>query len=218
MDCAIVLVAAGASTRMGFPKLWADVCGQPLLAHALALARAATPAELVVVVAEDRLADARALAPSARVVAGGARRRDSVTNGLAASTAEWLAIHDAARALAPPELFVRGLAAAHASGAAIPAVALKDTIKRIADSRVVATPSRAEHVAVQTPQIFRRDVLERALALTDDDVTDEAALVERLGIHVAVFEGDERAFKVTTPLDFALASTLLSETPRIQSS
>jgi 2-C-methyl-D-erythritol 4-phosphate cytidylyltransferase len=71
------------------------------------------------------------------------------------------------------------------------------------------TPARSDHVAVQTPQIFRRDVLERALAFTDEDVTDEAALVEQLGIHVAVFEGDERAFKVTTPLDFALARTLL---------
>jgi 2-C-methyl-D-erythritol 4-phosphate cytidylyltransferase len=88
-------------------------------------------------------------------------------------------------------------------------VPLKDTIKRIADSRVVATPPRAEHVAVQTPQVFRRDLLVRALALTDDDVTDEAALIERLGIAVAVFEGDERAFKVTTPLDFALARTLV---------
>ena len=65
-------------------------------------------------------------------------------------------------------------------------------------------------MTVQTPQIFRRDVLQNALALTDKDVTDEAALVEQLGIHVAVFEGDERAFKVTTPIDLALARTLLS--------
>jgi 2-C-methyl-D-erythritol 4-phosphate cytidylyltransferase len=70
---------------------------------------------------------------------------------------------------------------------------------------------RAEHVAVQTPQVFRRDVLARALALSDDDVTDEAALAEQLGVHVAVFEGDERAFKVTTPLDLALVRTLLAE-------
>jgi 2-C-methyl-D-erythritol 4-phosphate cytidylyltransferase len=75
---------------------------------------------------------------------------------------------------------------------------------------VVETPSRAEHVAVQTPQLFRRDLLERALALSDQDVTDEAALVEQLGVRVAVFEGDERAFKVTTPLDLALARALLA--------
>jgi 2-C-methyl-D-erythritol 4-phosphate cytidylyltransferase len=210
MRFAIVLVAAGASTRMGFPKLWVEVCGEPLLARAVARARAAGPSEMVLVVPADRLDAARALAPEARVVPGGTRRRDSVAAGLAASQAEWLAIHDAARALAPPELFRRGLQAAQASGAAVPGLALKDTIKRVADARVIDTPARAEHVAVQTPQIFRRDLLERALALTDEDVTDEAALVEQLGVGVAVFAGDERAFKVTTPLDLALARTLLS--------
>jgi 2-C-methyl-D-erythritol 4-phosphate cytidylyltransferase len=209
MDYAIVLVAAGSSSRMGFPKLWTDVAGRPLLAYAIDAARAARPSELVLVVAEDRLAAAHQMAPDARVVCGGARRRDSVETGMRASQAEWLVIHDAARALAPAELFERGLAAARATGAAIPALPLKDTIKRVASSLVVDTPARAEHVAVQTPQIFRRDLLQRALALTDEDVTDEAALIERLGISVAIFEGDERAFKVTTPLDFALARTLL---------
>jgi 2-C-methyl-D-erythritol 4-phosphate cytidylyltransferase len=195
---------------MGFPKLWTDVLDRPLIAHALEAARAANPAELVLVVAGDRVDAARVLAPDVCVTSGGARRRDSVEAGLRASHAEWLAIHDAARALAPSELFARGLAAAQPTGAAIPALPLKDTIKRVVDSRVVDTPLREEHVAVQTPQIFRRDVLERALALTDDDVTDEAALVERLGINVATFPGHERAFKVTTPLDFALARTLLT--------
>ena len=211
MEFAIVLVAAGASTRMGFPKLWADVGGQPLLAHAIAAATAAGPVELIVVSAEDRLDEVRRLAPHATVIAGGARRRDSVAAGLAVcQVAQWVAVHDAARAFAPPELFLRGVQAAQASGAAIPALPLTDTIKRVAHGRVVATPSRAEHVAVQTPQIFRRDLLQQALALTDEDVTDEAALMERLGVAVAVFSGHERAFKVTTPLDLALARTLLA--------
>lgn len=210
MDYAIVLVAAGASTRMGFPKLWTDVGGQPLVAHAVAAAAAAAPAELVLVVAPDRVDDARSLAPEVTVVHGGQRRRDSVAAGLAACSAEWLAIHDAARAFAPPNLFARGLDAAQLTGAAIPGLPLKDTIKRVSDARVVDTPSRADHVAVQTPQVFRRDILERALALTDADVTDEAALVEQLGVHVTVFDGDERAFKVTTPLDFELARALLA--------
>lgn len=210
MQLAIVLVAAGASTRMGFPKLWVEVCGQPLLARAIAAARAADPSELVVVVSDDRLRPTAELAPDARVVPGGARRRDSVAAGLAASQAPWLAIHDAARALAPPELFRRGLEAAQQTGAAVPGLPLKDTIKRVTDSLVIETPARAEHVAVQTPQVFRRDLLEQALGLTNEDVTDEAALVERLGVRVAVFAGDERAFKVTTPLDLALARTLLT--------
>jgi len=210
VEFAIVLVAAGASTRMGFSKLWADLDGQPLLARAIAIAEAAHPSELIVVVSRERMAEAAALAPRACVVPGGARRRDSVAAGLAASTTPWLAIHDAARALAPAGLFARGLQAAQPTGAAVPVVPLKDTIKRVADGRVIATPPRAEHVVVQTPQIFRRDLLERALALSEDDVTDEAALVEQLGALVAVFAGDERAFKVTTPLDFALARTLLA--------
>lgn len=210
MDLAIVLVAAGASTRMGFPKLWADLAGQPLIAYAVATARAVNPSELIVVVSGHHLEAAVALGPEVVTVLGGARRRDSVAAGLAASTATWLAIHDAARALAPPELFARGLDAAQATGAAVPVVPLKDTIKRVVDSRVVSTPLRAEHFAVQTPQVFRRDLLARALALTDDDVTDEATLVERLGIRVAVFPGDDRAMKITTPLDFALARVMLT--------
>ncbi len=211
MDCAIVVVAGGASTRMGFPKLWTVVVDRPLLAYAIDAARSAGPSELIVVVAEDRLLAARAMAPDARVVTGGTRRRDSVAAGLAAASCEWLAIHDAARALAPPELFARGLAAAQATGAAIPGVPLKDTIKHVSSRGVVGTPDRAAHVAVQTPQVFRRDLLERALALTDEDVTDEAALVERLGVTVAVFEGDDRPFKFTTPLDFALVRAILQE-------
>jgi 2-C-methyl-D-erythritol 4-phosphate cytidylyltransferase len=210
MQLAIVLVAAGASTRMGFPKLWVEVCGQPLLARAIAAARAADPSELVVVVSDDRLRPTAELAPDARVVPGGPRRRDSVAAGLAASQAPWLAIHDAARALAPPDLFRRGLEAAQRTGAAVPGLPLKDTIKRVTDALVIETPARAEHVAVQTPQVFRRDLLEQAMGLTNEDVTDEAALVERLGVRVAVFAGDERAFKVTTPLDLALARTLLT--------
>jgi len=210
VEFAIVLVAAGASTRMGFAKLWADLCGRPLIAHAIDAARAAKPTELIVVTSTDRLADSKALAPEAHIVQGGARRRDSVAAGLAASKTQWLAIHDAARALAPSELFARGLQAAQATGAAVAGVPLKDTIKRVADAWVMHTLPRAELVVVQTPQIFRRDLLERALALSDDDVTDEAALVEQLGVSVAVFSGDERAFKVTTPLDFALARALLA--------
>jgi 2-C-methyl-D-erythritol 4-phosphate cytidylyltransferase len=208
MDCTIVLVAAGAATRMGFDKIWADVRGQPLLAHAIAAACAAEPRELIVVVAADQLQAAGELYGAARIVAGGARRRDSVAAGLASTTGQWLAIHDAARAFAPPELYRRGLAAARATGAAVPGIALTDTIKRVAGGRVIATPPRAEHVAVQTPQVYRRDLLARALATSDDDVTDEAALVERLGVAVTVFAGDPRAFKVTTPLDLALARAL----------
>jgi 2-C-methyl-D-erythritol 4-phosphate cytidylyltransferase len=211
MDFAIVLVAAGSSARMGFDKLWADLEGQPLLAHALAMAREAQPDELVLVVAPNRLSEASALAPDARVIPGGPRRRDSVAAGLAACSATWVAVHDAARALAPPRLFCEGLAAAQATGAAIPVLPVVDTIKQVVDGRVRGTLPRAEYALVQTPQVFRRDLLTRALDSSDLDVTDEATLVEHLGVSVATFGGDERAFKLTTPLDGLVARAILQQ-------
>jgi 2-C-methyl-D-erythritol 4-phosphate cytidylyltransferase len=208
IDLAIVLVAAGQSARMGFPKLWADLAGRTVLDHAVAAACKVAAGEIILVVTPDRVGSLSQ--PGVRVVPGGARRRDSVAAGLEASTASWLAVHDAARALAPAHLYARGLAAAQRTGAAIPVLPLKDTIKRIADGLVVETPSRSEHAVVQTPQVFRRDLLLRALASTEEDVTDEATLVERSGVAVATFEGDERAFKITTPLDLVVARTLMS--------
>jgi 2-C-methyl-D-erythritol 4-phosphate cytidylyltransferase len=164
---------------------------------------------LIVVVAQERLSDAHRLAPDACVVAGGTRRRDSVAAGLKVSSAAWVAVHDAARALASPELFFEGARVAQATGAAIPVVPVRDTVKRVAEGQVHQTLPRAEVFAVQTPQIFRRDVLERALDITDEDVTDEAALVERLGVKVLVFPGCEENFKITTPLDLDLARVVL---------
>ncbi len=208
LDLAIVLVAAGSSTRMGFPKLWTSLGDRLVLDYAVDAACAASAGEIVLVLAADRI---ESYTPRAgvRVAPGGSRRRDSVAAGLRVTSAGWIAVHDAARALAPASLYARGLQAAQRTGAAIPVLPLKDTIKRVADDLVVDTPSRAEHVVVQTPQVFRRDLLERALASTEEDVTDEAALVERLGTAVATFDGDERAFKITTPMDFALARAVL---------
>jgi 2-C-methyl-D-erythritol 4-phosphate cytidylyltransferase len=204
---AIVVVAAGSSVRMGYDKVWAELAGRPVVSHALAAAGQAEPDELVLVVAADREDLADGMAP--RVVAGGARRRDSVLNGVQATSADWIAIHDAARALVPSALFRAGLEAAQATGCAVPGIPVKDTLKEVAANVVTRTPDRAGLVAVQTPQLFRRDILLRALASTDEDATDEAGLVERLGISVAVFPGHEDAFKITTPLDFVLAEALV---------
>lgn len=211
-DLGVVLVAAGSSSRMGFDKIWSDLNGEPLLAQAVRRALAAGPLEVIVVVAAGQVERAGAAFPEARVVPGGGRRRDSVAAGLAVASAEWIAVHDAARAFAPSDLYGRGLRAARPTGAAIPVMPLKDTVKQVDAERgqVLATLPRAGLGAVQTPQVFRRDVLAAALALTDEDVTDEATLVERLGVTVATFPGREESFKVTTPLDFALARLFLA--------
>jgi 2-C-methyl-D-erythritol 4-phosphate cytidylyltransferase len=147
------------------------------------------------------------------VVAGGAERGDSVAAGLAALSDRVgiVLVHDAARCLTPADVFGRVVdAVRHGAVAVVPGVPVVDTIK-VVDSagRVVATPERSQLRAVQTPQGFRRDVLERAHA-ESSEATDDAGLVERLGETVLVVEGDPRALKVTTPADLEAAARILA--------
>jgi 2-C-methyl-D-erythritol 4-phosphate cytidylyltransferase len=146
-------------------------------------------------------------------IEGGATRSASVRAGLdALPPCDAVVVHDAARPLAPPELFTRVLEALADADAAIAAARFADTVKRVDGGRVVETLDRSELWAVQTPQAFRRDVLERALDVPDEVLaaaTDDAWLVERLGGRVAVVEGSARNFKVTTREDHELAELLL---------
>lgn len=147
------------------------------------------------------------------VVAGGPERGDSVAAGVAALSDEVavVLVHDAARCLTPVEVFDRVIEAVRGGArAVVPVLPVVDTIKEVdASGRVVATPDRARLRSVQTPQGFRRDVLERAHAVSSD-ATDDATLVERLGEPVLVCDGDARALKVTTPADLAAAARILT--------
>jgi 2-C-methyl-D-erythritol 4-phosphate cytidylyltransferase len=215
-----ILVAAGRSTRMGFDKLWADLGGRPVLGWSLAaLAASPTLDRLVVVASDDRQDDAWRLVGRTvparlrgRVVPGGERRRDSVAAGLAdLAECGWVLVHDAARPFLSQEVLARGLDTVTSSGACVAALPSRDTIKRVRPDRtVVETPPREELWTVQTPQCFRRDLVLAALAATDDDATDEAALVERIGGIVRVFEGESACFKITTPDDLEIARALLA--------
>lgn len=188
------------------PKALVPVAGEPMVVRAVRRAAGTRGlAATVVVVPPTHREQFRALLPgSVIVVDGGAERTESVAAGLAALPAqvEVVLVHDAARCEAPTALFdeVAGAVAAGAD-AAVPGIAVVDTIKQV-DSvgRVVATPPRASLRAVQTPQGFRRRVLERAHA-AGDSATDDAALVERTGGLVVVVPGDPRAHKVTTADD-----------------
>ena len=143
---------------------------------------------------------------------GGARRQDSVRAGLDALPTEcdWVLVHDGARPFVTSRMIEEGLAAAADTGAAIAVVPAFDTVKRIGEGgRVVETLDRSELAMVQTPQVFRRDVLGRAHAEVADDVTDDAAMVERIGIEVRTFEGARSNIKVTTPEDLVIASAML---------
>lgn len=146
------------------------------------------------------------------VVAGGVERTHSVSAGLAALRAniEVVLVHDAARCLAPASLFDRLVAAVRdGRDAVVPGLPVTDTIKQVdGDGRVVATPDRSSLRAIQTPQAFRRAVLTRAHG-SGAEATDDAALVELLGVTVEVLEGDELAFKITTAADLAHAGRIL---------
>ena len=226
MRIAAVVPAAGRGERLGpgTPKALRELSGVPILVHAVRAVAASRAVELVVVAAPpdgvglvaSLLAD-HDLAAEVLVVAGGATRQDSVRLAVASLPVEFtgVLVHDAARPLVPVEL-VDAVAAAIRAGAeaVIPALPVADTVKEVADGIVVATPDRSALVAVQTPQGFSREVLEKAHAAVVDvsgnGATDDAGLVERLGVRVRTVPGSEEAFKVTRPLDLLLAEALLA--------
>jgi 2-C-methyl-D-erythritol 4-phosphate cytidylyltransferase len=195
-----IVVAAGSGTRFGGPKQFAELEGRRVVDWALVASRSVADG-VVLVVPADHLGDE---APAADVVvAGGASRSDSVRAGLAAvpAGADVVVVHDAARPFAAPALF-EAVVACVRSGAdgAVPGVAIVDTVKRVADGRVVSTLDRAELVAVQTPQAFAAEALRRAHA-GGGEATDDAALVEEAGGRVMIVPGDSANTKITLRTD-----------------
>jgi 2-C-methyl-D-erythritol 4-phosphate cytidylyltransferase len=219
-----VIVAAGTGARMaGADKLFTEIAGRPLLAYAIAAFQECGSIDrIVVVMAPLNLKRGRELvercgfSKAAALVKGGERRQDSVRAGLEALGAcDYVAVHDGARPLVTPELIERGLEIARENGAAVPAVPLADTVKEAgADGIVVRTLDRSRMWAVQTPQVFRYDLLLRGHREVTVDVTDDAAMVESLGEPVRLFEGDRRNVKVTTAEDLELVGSLLGSKVR----
>ena len=222
-----VIAAAGSGTRMGgLDKLFTPLAGRPLLAHALAAFEGCPAVERVVLVLSPaslergrELVEAYGFHKVICVCLGGPRRQDSVCLGLEAlrqgsgqalGPCQWVAIHDGARPLVTPDLILRGLEAAQETGAAVPALPLADTIKEAgAEGLVLRTLDRGRLWVVQTPQIFRYDLLLRAHREITADVTDDAAMLEALGLLVRLFPGAATNLKVTTAEDLALAEALL---------
>jgi 2-C-methyl-D-erythritol 4-phosphate cytidylyltransferase len=222
-SAAAVIVAAGRGERFGAaPKVLASLGGRPVLAYALDAAETADAVSAIVVVAGAQIREAvlglTGVGTWSKVVAivtGGERRQDSVAAGLAVVPAETtlVAVHDAARPLATPDLFDRCLAAAQRSGAAIAATPVVDTLKRVAAGQIVQTVARDGLWAAQTPQAFRLDLLRRAFAAADDRglvVTDEASLLEILGLPVTIVPSSAANLKITRPEDLPVAEALLA--------
>ncbi|GFG54519.1 2-C-methyl-D-erythritol 4-phosphate cytidylyltransferase [Mycolicibacterium agri] len=186
-----------------------------MLEHALdGLRNSGVVDSIVVAVPPNRTDQAKLVfGGDAVIVAGGADRAESVRLALAAvDDAEFVLVHDAARALTPPSLIARVVAALRSGhDAVIPGLPVSDTIKAVdANGVVLGTPERAGLRAVQTPQGFRTDLLRRAYErAAAGGFTDDASVVEMTGAPVQVVDGDPLAFKITTPNDLLLAETLL---------
>ena len=211
---AVLIVAAGSGSRAGgmIPKQFARVAGRALVAHAYR-AFAANPRidEVVVVIADGAQHALTAALGEVAWAIGGATRRDSVRNGLAAVTADRVLVHDAARPFVPAAVIDRVLDALDSQDAAVPVLAVADTLSR----NHVIVP-RDGLVRVQTPQGFRRAVLEAAHAAwpADEEATDDAQMVRRLGGSVALVQGDVMLDKVTHSEDFAAAEARMPRESR----
>jgi 2-C-methyl-D-erythritol 4-phosphate cytidylyltransferase len=184
-----------------------------------ALAQTPSIGALALVVSPHRLADARALAssepwPPATIVPAGLNLLDSLLAGLTAlpESCAWAVVHDGTRPLLTPALVSSMMAAARCVGAACAAAPVKETLKRVRDGLVTATPERARLALLQTPQVFARDILLTLLNADDahDDVPDAASLAVAAGIPVATVPAGASSLNVTSPADLALAADALA--------
>ena len=225
MSNTAVILAAGLGKRMqaGHNKQFIEICGQSVLTHTLTVfAQIPEIAKIILVVRAGEEDTCRNMIPeiaeSKTVLAiGGKERQDSVHNGIRAITweCEYILIHDGARPLVTEEVIRRTLLAAQNSGAAICAVPVKDTIKQAdSDGNVLATIPRESLWAVQTPQVFRADLIRRAYEnayVHNHYGTDDASLVEYLGEKIKIVTGDYENIKITTPEDIPTAEQILQK-------
>ena len=222
-DCTAVIAAAGTSKRMGnVDKLFFEINGKPVLAHTLAaFQNSELINEIIVVVREEMLERAGELCKKydvgkvSKIVVGGERRIDSVTNGVYAASkkSSLIAIHDGARPCLTDEVIERAVKAAARHHAAAPGVAVSSTIKRVSNGIVLETVDRSDLFEIQTPQVFSAELIKAALKSVSRksiDLTDDCAAVELLGAAVYITEGARSNIKITENEDIQLAEKILS--------
>lgn len=213
-----IIVAAGDSQRMGgVDKLFAPLGAKPVLARVLdAFENCKKVDQIVLVMGAKNIEEGRRIVALGHwtkltdICLGGKRRQDSVAEGLrTVKETDWVIIHDGARPFVTVDLIERGLEAAKETGAAVAAVPVTDTIKFVKDSEIVRqTLPRQNLRAVQTPQVFRADIIKNTYKFVPGDVTDDAALVEKAGYKVKLYMGSYDNIKITTPDDLAVAGAL----------
>jgi len=216
-----VIVAAGGSKRMqGIDKVFAPLGGEPLLLRTTRpFQECPLVQQIIVVIGGGKEEHCRHLVGGeiwnkvTDICLGGDRRQDSVAAGLRyLQNCDWVVIHDGARPLVTVDLIERGLEAARETGAAAAAVPVADTIKVVAEDDMVDETLRRQNLrAVQTPQVFRFDIIQKAHWQDCGDFTDDAALVEQMGYKVKLFMGSYDNIKITTPDDLTVAEVLLKK-------
>ncbi len=220
--CGAIIVAAGSARRMeGVDKIMLDFGGEPLIMRTVKeFALCDAIKEIVIVTRPDLVTELMHLCAGipkvTAIVTGGETRQKSVEQGLAALSkkAKLVAVQDGARPFVTWQLIDRVVRAAGTYGAAVPGIPVKDTIKQTEGGIIRGTPDRKVLRAIQTPQAFDIDILKGALKKAAEDgieITDDASAVEHMGMSVKLVEGDEKNFKITTPMDLKLAYLLLEE-------
>ena len=224
MKASAIIVAAGSGVRLGadMPKAFVKIAGRTMLSYSLATIRQINSiGEVVITVPEGFENAARTEVAAAglgipvKITVGGIERQDSVRLALELTGAEsdLVIVHDAARPLATAAIFESCLAAAMRAGAAIAAIPVSDTLKRVDNGAIVETIARATLWQAQTPQAFRRDLLVAAHQRALDDkiiATDDADLAERTGTRVEVVEASTTNLKITTPSDLAIVKAIIA--------
>jgi 2-C-methyl-D-erythritol 4-phosphate cytidylyltransferase len=215
-----IVVAAGEGQRFGAPKQFAPLREKPVLEWCLGCFDTHVQvAEIVLVLMSDIEKDEymRRFPKIVAVVTGGKQRQDSVMAGfnqIDPRETDFVLIHDGVRPLVDHALLSRVIAAARKNGAAVPVIAIEDTVKAVEGDKILRTVDREKLRRVQTPQGFSYPILKAALDQAREDGTysaDEAALVERMGGEVVIVEGDPRNIKITSPEDIRIAEVLLED-------
>lgn len=222
--CSVIIAAAGKSTRMlGENKLFSEIGGVPVIVQTLSVfADCPEIGEIIVVSNQDDLVEISRLCREfdigkvTKIVVGGDTRQKSVLNGLLELDKDTtlVAIHDGARPLVTSELISLVVEKAAETGAAVPVVHVKDTLKICQDSVISSTPDRRKLFAVQTPQVFDCGILKAALFKAENDgitLTDDSAALERIGVRIHTVEGDYSNLKITTQDDLVIANVILSQ-------
>jgi len=219
--CSVVVVAAGNSTRMGEDKLFLPLEGRPVLAWTLQALNCCSAVDEIILVTQKSKLDAAAdlkkeyfLNKLQKIVIGGETRTQSALAGVAEASplAKIICVHDGARPFVTNEVIEDAVHQAVLYHAAVPGIAVKDTVKSVQDDVITATLHREALTAVQTPQAFQADIIKAALTKAVQEnisYTDDSAAVEALGVPVRISKGSEDNIKITTPADLLLAKLII---------